>query len=169
MTTAGERSAVYRVLAESFSYAGAQAGAFRISGADYNHAFEPAINPTACSLQESAHTEQDHSALFEELMRFYGFFGLSRGDGAEMPDHLSVELEFMHFLTHLESDMANEPEELESVRRAQKDFLIRHVSRLARSVHDNLKSMDPRCKQLVTTCHEFIEAELSLVEAECYE
>jgi nitrate reductase assembly molybdenum cofactor insertion protein NarJ len=31
------------------------------------------------------------------LVRFYGHFGLAREERAELPDHVTVELEFMHF------------------------------------------------------------------------
>src|SRR5690242_14095299 len=99
--SAAERSATYRVLAEAFTYAGAISSAFGISGPDYNDAFDPSVNKDAISLRERAHAEGDQSYLFEELIRFYEFFGLKRDEKAEMPDHLSVELEFMHFLTHL--------------------------------------------------------------------
>lgn len=162
---ASERSAVYRIFSEAFSYKGSQNGAFGISGADYNHAFDLAINPKACSLREARYTQEDHSSLFEELMRFYSFFGLSRGEKAEMPDHLSVELEFMHFLTHLESELEAGCEAWVSVRRAQADFMDRHVSRLVRGVHARLRSEAPDCVRLVNECRAFVEDELAGLEA----
>lgn len=159
---AAERSAIYRSLAEAFTYTGAVTGPFGISGADYNDAFDPSINADACSLRERAHTEGDQTYLFEELMRFYELFGLKRGEKAEMPDHLSVELEFMHFLTHLESQVEDQPEDLASVRRAQHDFLTRHVARLVQGVHGKLKSGSEQCTQLVQAAQDFISAELAL-------
>ena len=162
---AAERSAVYRMLAEAFTYAGAQGSAFGISGADYNDAFDPSINDGGCSLREGAHVEDDQSALFEELMRFYEFFGLARGEGAEMPDHLSVELEFMHYMTHLESLSSGSPDDIASIRRAQQDFLTRHLKRLMRGLQAGFNSRNPQCIQLLTTCEEFIASELALVSA----
>ncbi|MBS0370498.1 MAG: molecular chaperone TorD family protein [Proteobacteria bacterium] len=159
-----ERSAAYRALAEAFTYAGATTGPFRISGPEYNDAFDPGICEGACSLREAAHIEEDASALFEELMRFYTFFGLEREEGAEMPDHLSVELEFMHFLTHLESQLADRPKDLASVQLAQHDFVTRHVARLVKAVRGNLKSSCESCARLVEACDDFVSAELALVK-----
>lgn len=159
-----ERSAAYRALAEAFTYAGAKNGPFQIAGSDYNDAFDPGICEGACSLREGAHIEDDASALFEELMRFYTFFGLEREEGAEMPDHLSVELEFMHFLTHLESQVAGNPEDLASVQLAQHDFITRHLVRLVKAVRSKLKSSCESCVQLVETCDDYVSAELALVK-----
>lgn len=164
MGTPAERSAVYRALAEAFTYAGAKNSSFQISGADYNDAFDPGIREGACSLREGAHIEDDASALFEELMRFYTFFGLEREEGAEMPDHLSVELEFMHFLTHLETQVADRPEDLASVQLAQHDFITRHLSRLIKAVRNKLNTPCEACVKLVETCDEFVGAELALVK-----
>jgi len=164
MENAAERSGVYRALAHAFTYDGQQTSPFGISGADYNDAFDPSVNEHACSLCEGAHTEEDRSSLFEELMRFYDFFGLGRGEAVEMPDHLSVELEFMHFLTHLESQVADRPDDLFSVKRAQRDFLMRHLSRLVDAVRKGLKTDNPQCVELVETCHEFVSAEVALAK-----
>lgn len=161
MLDAAERSAVYRTLAQAFTYPGAQSSAWQISGAEYNDAFDPSVSEAACSLREGAHSVDDQTALFEELVRFYEFFGLARGEAAEMPDHLSVELEFMHFLTHLESRVGDEPESLASVRRAQHDFIARHLARLVQAVRSKLKSQDPACVALVAVCDDFVNAELA--------
>lgn len=161
MQSAAERSAIYRTLAEAFTYEGAEQGPFAITGADYNNAFDPAVNEDACSLRERTHTQEDQSSLFEELMRFYEFFGLKRAEHAEMPDHLGVELEFMHFLTHLEMQVADKPEELASIRRAQHDFLARHLARLVQSVQNTLNTRNQRCIELVEMASDFIQAELA--------
>lgn len=159
---AAERSAVYRTLGEAFTYRGAAAGSFGISGVDYNDAFDPSVNEAACSLRERVYTEEDQSSLFEELMRFYEMFGLKRSEQAEMPDHLGVELEFMHFLTHLEVQVADRDQDLASVRLAQRDFLTRHVARLVHGLRGKLQTGSPQCLQLVETTSDFINAELAL-------
>ncbi|MDD3652175.1 molecular chaperone TorD family protein, partial [Immundisolibacter sp.] len=67
--------------------------------------------------------------LWEELLRFYRYFGLdfSTGGARERPDHLLTEVEFMHYLTFLE---AGAPQaNADAVRRAQADFLDRHLAR----------------------------------------
>lgn len=161
---AAERSAVYRALAQAFTYEGAQTSAFGIGGAEYNAAFDPSVSERACSLRWRAHTQEDQGALFEELARFYGFFGLKRAEGAEMPDHLSVELEFMQFLTHLEDRAAQRPDELAGLRRAQRDFLRRHPWRLVQAVRQGIGGSDASCVALVETAYAFLVGEIALVE-----
>lgn len=160
---AAERSAHYAHLARAFSYRGADIEA-GIPGPEYNAAFDPSVEEDACSLREGAHAEEEQSALFEELMRFYEFFGLGRSEGAEMPDHLSVELEFMHYLTHLEAQVQaqpdSDPEALDSLWRAQHDFLTRHVWRVVHAVQDKLNSEHPACVALVEGCSAFVQEEL---------
>lgn len=164
MGVATERSAVYRTLAASFSYSEAGCEPFAIRGADYNHAFDPSVNPAACSLREGAYAKEDQCALFEELVRFYEFFGLRRSEQAELPDHLAVELEFMHLLTHLEARATGAPEQLASVRRAEHDFLNRHLARLMRGLRKRSDELHADCAALVGTAVEFIEAELELAQ-----
>lgn len=159
-----ERSTTYRLLAQGFTYAGAQQAPFHIAGTEFNAAFDPSVCETGCSLREGLYTEEDQSSVFEELMRFYSFFGLQRGEGAEMPDHLSVELEFMHYLTHLESEATLEPEALASLHRAQHDFLTRHLQRVVRGLAAALQSQEPACVQLVQTCVAWLDDELAYTQ-----
>lgn len=158
---AAGRSGLYGALARAFTYEGAARSALEIPGAVFNEAFDPSVCKTACSLREGSYADVDQSALFEELMRFYAFFGLGREERAEMPDHLSVELEFMHFLAHLESRSADEPQALGSLARAQRDFLQRHLRRAVYGVKGALKSDDPRCVELVDTAVGFIDSEIA--------
>jgi DMSO reductase family type II enzyme chaperone len=158
-----QRSAIYRELAMAFTYQGAIKSVFGISGADYVEAFDPSAGRRACSLWERSHTQENESSLFEELTRFYEFFGLSRGQGTETPDHISVELEFMHYLTHLESKADGRPEDLASIRRAERDYLHRHLSRVIRGINREFKSANRGCTELVGTAREFIDEELERV------
>ncbi|EPZ16267.1 hypothetical protein M622_13645 [Thauera terpenica 58Eu] len=162
-TLAGDaagRSGLYGALASAFTYDGAARSALAIPGAVFNEAFDPSVCRTACSLREGSYADVDQSALFEELMRFYGFFGLGREERAEMPDHLSVEFQFMHFLAHLESRSAGDAEALGSLARAQRDFLQRHLRRAVHGVRGALKSADPRCIELVETASDFVDREI---------
>ena len=63
----------------------------------------------------------------EEIVRYFDYFGY-RLDGALAwaPDHLSVLLEFMHFLTYRQA-AADGVEGAESLALAQLDFLERHL------------------------------------------
>lgn len=61
----------------------------------------------------------------EDLIRFYDFFGYRLGeDFAWAPDHLSLELEFMHFLCYHE---ATDEEQRLSWQLGQADFAARHL------------------------------------------
>lgn len=161
-----DRSAAYRVFSRAFTHSGAQAAPFDIDGAEFVEAFDPSASEIGCSLREAAYADMDQSALFEELMRFYSFFGLGRGESAEMPDHLSVELEFMHFLTHLEREAAASPGDLLSLRRAQHDFLVRHVQRLVQGIRAALRSESPKCADLVELLSDFVADEIRLAQSQ---
>ena len=78
-----------------------------------------------CPLYEGPYRpDWGRSKIFEELLRFYDFFGLELSpDSRELPDHLTVELEFMHFLTFQEASS----EDPAPFQRAQRDFLNRHL------------------------------------------
>lgn len=63
----------------------------------------------------------------EELIRFYNFFSYELSDKfAWAPDHVSVLLEFMQLLCLKEAGAKDEAE-VESISRAQLDFLDRHI------------------------------------------
>jgi DMSO reductase family type II enzyme chaperone len=69
-------------------------------------------------------------AVMEEVTRFYHHFGLSLGgESREMPDHITTELEFMHFLTFREVSALQGRKDRGPYLRAQRDFLQRHLAR----------------------------------------
>ncbi|MDO8616288.1 MAG: molecular chaperone TorD family protein [Dehalococcoidia bacterium] len=74
----------------------------------------------------SGHYGQDRLRTMEELVRFFSFFGVRIRAGL-MPDHASVELEFMHYLSRQEAEAEDEEERL-SCLRAQRDFLNRQLA-----------------------------------------
>lgn len=98
--------------------------------AEYLSAFEVGIPAAPCPLYESAYGPSDRRReVMGELVRFYNHFGLSLGGKArELPDHLRVELEFLHYLTFLEAQRVQEVREKKSIRWAQADFLRRHLT-----------------------------------------
>ncbi len=69
--------------------------------------------------------------LFKELVSFYNFFDLSVLKAKEFPDHLKIELDFMHFLTFKEVERIHSEREAGSFARAGRDFLERHLGRWA--------------------------------------
>ncbi len=77
------------------------------------------------------------NAVMEECLKFYHYFGMKLSDrkDRELPDHLAVELEFMHVLTFKEASAIEGGQDPKPYRLAQRDFLERHLvdftSRLA--------------------------------------
>ncbi len=159
VTDLAETSALYAGFAASFRYP-EEAGNW-LSGHEFLDAFDPGTNPAATPLSEAAYADIDTSALFEELVRYYEHFGLRRCETAALPDHLSVELEFMHFLCELQLVAAARGENTDPVRKAQQDFIDRHVRHLLDGVLKGLlgKGIDHEDKAvlLVRECLEFVE------------
>jgi len=98
--------------------------------AQYIAFFEVGPGKPPCPLYEGAFRKNlGRKSVMEELLRFYTHFGLKMSERVrELPDHLTAELEFMHYLTFLE---AGENESRSQNRRglliAQRDFLARHL------------------------------------------
>lgn len=98
-------------------------------GLTYTALFDAVSGRPQVSMLEQRHQgAPPEQQLWEELLRFYRFFGLdfSTGGARERPDHLLMELEFMHYLTFLE---AGAPDSADDLRRGQVDFLERHLAR----------------------------------------
>ncbi len=81
------------------------------------------------------------SGIREELVRFYDFFGYVLDERcAWAPDHLSVMLEFVHFLCFRESTARRD---LLSFQLAQLDFASRHLVHWTSALADEIKVMRP--------------------------
>lgn len=92
----------------------------------YTRLFEIGKGSRTVSLLERRYTKKPQQGLWEDLLRFYNFFGIDlseRGLG-ENPDHLLIELEFMHYLGFLE---AGAQKGQDDIRRGQRDFLAEHL------------------------------------------
>lgn len=70
----------------------------------------------------------DRMKVMEEATRFYNFFGLRLSpEIRELPDHITTELEFLHYLTFREVEARQEGGDVPSLLRAERDFLARHL------------------------------------------
>ena len=70
----------------------------------------------------------DRLRVMEEAVRFYEHFGLGLPDPRpELPDHLTVCLEFLHFLAFRETELRRAAADPSDFVRAQRDFLERQV------------------------------------------
>jgi DMSO reductase family type II enzyme chaperone len=66
----------------------------------------------------------------EEAVRFYDFFGLKLAESPrELPDHVTIELEFLHSLAYREAEALQADSDADPYRRAQRDFIERHPGR----------------------------------------
>lgn len=131
-----ENGELYQALAQAaatlpyrYTFIGPPLMDARDMGRVYTALFEAVTGKPQVSLLEQRHEgAPPEQQLWEELLRFYRYFGLdfSTGGARERPDHLLVELEFMHYLTFLEAGAGDAHPGL---RRGQQDFLERHLTR----------------------------------------
>jgi len=102
---------------------------------EFSALFEVGSDGPPCPIREDLQTGQ-RAGTREDLVRFYNYFNYTLEEKfAWAPDHLSVELEFMHFLCYREASAGSDAA---SYQLAQIDFSQRHLMRwvpeLARSV-----------------------------------
>lgn len=156
-----QRSELYKALAFVFRYP--HDGQHSVlSGAQFTQVFDPAVSKNAVSLREASYAKHVHpTALYEELLRFYAFFGLGRADQADMPDSLCVELEFMHFLAELEKNALASGESIEPIQRAQYDFLGRHLSVLAGGMRARGHREIPEAMEMIEACSDLVLNDLA--------
>ena len=169
-----ERSAVYGGFASAFRTADGGSDVLdetmvppppNDAGAGFMAAFDPAISKTGVSLHASAHLERDQTDLYQEMIRWYDHFGLKRRDGGELPDHLSIMLEFLQFLTVQEHANASDAAAVKSLHAAQTDFIDRQVMPLVDTVISKLETDEPRYHALPRALRAFIEDELAALRA----
>ena len=70
----------------------------------------------------------DRMKNMEDATRFYNFFHLRLSPQMhELPDHITTELEFLHYLTFRETELRQQGQDPASLLRAERDFLARHL------------------------------------------
>ena len=127
---------------------------------EYNRLFEVgSMGGPPCPLF-GGHWERDRMRIMEELLRFYNYFGLSLTQG-QLPDHITVEMEFMHFLTFKEAEALQENRQRDSYQRAQRDFLDRHLGKWVPALRERLARFEPLpfFNELVALTDEFLGRE----------
>lgn len=156
VSTAMDASVIYAAYARAFRYPEDENCV--LSPSEYMAAFDQGASSSALSVRESTYVEIDSSGLFEELVRFYEHFGLRRNEDADLPDHIGVELEFMHFLCELEHHAVLEGQDVAPVRRAQRDFIDRHLKRLLRGLSQGMLTRTGNAAELVKSCADFVDS-----------
>ena len=126
----------------------------------YSQLFEVGSKGPPVPIREDLQTGQK-AGTREDLVRFYDFFGYELSDKfAWAPDHLSVELEFMHFLCFRESEGG---ERALSYQLAQADFAERHLINWVPSLAESLQeaAADSIYFRIVDFLCRFLEADLA--------
>lgn len=130
--------------------------------ATYTGLFDNCGGRPALSLHEKDYSRTDTKQVWEELIRYYEHFGLNydlKGN-KEWPDHMGVELEFLHYLTFLET---GSPDDLASMyATAEGDFLERHLAKWVPQFAEKLIGMaqDSPYASLARVLAQFIEGEM---------
>jgi len=94
--------------------------------ADYIRLFDVGVGGPPCPLHGGVY-QGDRMRTMEEATRFYHFFGLRLAPPLrELPDHVTTELEFLHYLTFREIQTRAAGGDPTPLLRAQRDFLARH-------------------------------------------
>ena len=99
--------------------------------------------------------------VMEELLRLYRHFGLST-QGSEMsdlPDSFCTVMEFLYFLTSHEGQASEG--DVESVRRAQRDVLEKHLGPWVVALESRMEERSPPAfyKRVVELLNHFLRAE----------
>ena len=108
----------------------------------YINSFDIGTGPALpCPLYESAYREDTSSRdITEELLRYYEHFDVRLSDKEkDYPDHLAVELEFMAYLAKKEADAEKRGNDPDPYRRAQADFLERHLDKWICTLDDRIQ------------------------------
>jgi DMSO reductase family type II enzyme chaperone len=132
----------------------------------YVSTFEVGIGRPYCPLYEGSH-RSGRMKLMEELVRFYEHFGLKTQAG-DHADHLCAELEFMHYMAFKEAAALAHTDPVPDVRRAQRDFLDRHLCRWLPRVRARLQSareLPPFYLFAVGLAEEFCQRDLAWQKA----
>jgi DMSO reductase family type II enzyme chaperone len=126
---------------------------------EYSSLFEVGGDGPPVPIREDLHLNQP-AGVREDIVRFYEFFGYGLEERfAWSPDHLSIELEFMHFLCFkevqlLEAKESGEEVDATSFQLAQSDFAERHlcnwVSELAEKAARQSDGIYPRVLAALT-------------------
>ncbi|MBV2233938.1 MAG: molecular chaperone TorD family protein, partial [Sterolibacterium sp.] len=149
----------------------AQAGEADALSIEYTRLFDVGgADGPPCALNAGAAKGDARMSLLEELVRFYNYFGLTAAgtEANELPDHLTTQMEFMHYLifSELEAKATGEAESAGDFIRAQRDFINHHPSTWIPQLNANLKKSkaSPYYQALGELMAQFIQLEQRLLE-----
>jgi DMSO reductase family type II enzyme chaperone len=103
--------------------------------AEYIRLFDVGAAGPPCPLYGGVYIG-DRMKVMEDATRFYNFFSLRISPQLrELPDHITTELEFLHYLTFREAEARQHGLDPAPLRRAQRDFLARHLCKWVPRLH----------------------------------
>lgn len=111
---------------------------------EFTRLFDAGTAGPPCALYGGLYTGA-RMQIMEELVRFYNFFGLSMSEAPhELPDHITTQLEFLHFLTFREANLAEQGEQISDCQRAERDFIARHPGRWIPQMRLKMAEQEPK-------------------------
>jgi putative dimethyl sulfoxide reductase chaperone len=128
---------------------------------EYIRLFDVGAAGPPCSLYGGVYIG-DRMKNMEDATRFYNFFHLRMSpEMHELPDHITTELEFMHYLTFRETEQRQQGCDPSSLLRAERDFLSRHLCKWLPRMQARLEKQDcpPFFPALVRFAVAFFEAD----------
>ena len=126
---------------------------------EFTRLFDAGASGPPCPLYGGLY-QGDRMAKMEEAVRFYNHFGLTLSEEPrELPDHLTTELEFLHYLSFREAQALQSGEDPGPYQRAQRDFIKRHPGRWVPELYALLGQQHPMCffRELVRALRDFLE------------
>lgn len=110
--------------------------------AEFVRVFDAGPGGPPCPLYEGKYAA-DRMTNMEDLVRFYNHFGLSVAEASEreVPDHITTELEFMHYLAFKEVLALQRGEDPSPYCFAEIDFLGRHPAKWLPTLHQKTEKV----------------------------
>jgi DMSO reductase family type II enzyme chaperone len=129
---------------------------------EYSGLFEVGSDGPPVPIREDLHRNQP-AGVREDIVRFFEFFGYGLEESfAWAPDHLSVELEFMHFLIYQEAENTD-VENAQSFQFAQHDFSQRHLYDWVPEMAERIRSQRPDSlyTRVIAVLSEFLQQDFN--------
>jgi DMSO reductase family type II enzyme chaperone len=145
----------------------ATAGDYISFQGEYIRLFDVGTVRPPCPLYDGEWGGARKSAM-EGVLRFYRFFGLKvDGDTHELPDHVTIEFEFMKVLAFLDGTAAARGADPVALFRAERDFLQRHPARWWPMLCRKLPGLEPTpfYASIAVLVNEVIQADLAYVKS----
>jgi DMSO reductase family type II enzyme chaperone len=135
--------------------------------AEYIRLFDVGTAGPPCPLYGGVYVG-DRMKTMEDATRFYNFFQLRLSPQMhELPDHITTEMEFLHYLTFREAEARQHGLDPAPLLRAERDFLARHLCKWVPRLQARLAKQTtlPFFPALVHFALAFVQADQSYAAA----